>query len=182
MEQLAKGHGEISIIKDVKDVLVWTSCELPVLASMVHLLGAEGLMEDQQRSLPISIIMWIQYAFSGGASGGTSIGREENLKLTCSTVKQTKVSHSPGILYLHSLGLIASSKTSFRPLSDAALHFSHTISALFRCWADLGLCSRKGRVVLDCVLIHCSYSSQWRKICRKKRSFLETWRTRPYPC
>lgn len=117
-------------------------CELPVLAS-VYLLEAEGLMENQQRSLPIYIILWMQYAFSGGVS----IGREKNLKLACTTIKQTKVCLSPGISYLHRLVLKASSKNSFRLFSVTVLHFSHMTSALFRYSADLGLCSRKGNVV-----------------------------------
>lgn len=73
--------------------------------------------------------------------------REKNLKLACATVKLTKVCLSPGISYLHSLGLIASSKNSFRPFSVTNLHFSNVISAFCRCWADLGLCSRKGSAV-----------------------------------
>lgn len=61
-----------------------------------------------------------------------SPGREGNLKLAHTTIKQIEVYLNPGLSYFHNLALIASSKNSFRPFSGIALHFTHMICASFR--------------------------------------------------
>lgn len=61
-----------------------------------------------------------------------SPGKEENLKLVHTTIKQIKVYLNPGISYFHNLDLIASSENSFRPFPGIALCFTHMICASFR--------------------------------------------------